>query len=269
MSDHKTLTSEEEAALEADFAQAETGMDNVLSPAQLARQEAAEKTPQMGDPDWSEYVFQHFTENELDSSGHPFVTGLRRVARLLLGPILKSKARVVQAPAYVPGLERVGILTPVCVQYTLQLLMCNNREDMPAYKATFTDAADVYFGNTDPDFARYSSAMAATRGEARCLRKALMLATVSSEEKTSLPMDMAAADGLIDPVQVNFISVLCARNNISVMKYINSGKKRYDRIDDVPYGVAAKMVEHLSGIQNKGSVAPELQGYEKNWRNDK
>jgi hypothetical protein len=34
-------------------------------------------------------------------------------------------------------------------------------------------------------------------------------------------------DGMITPEQVNFINVLCRRNGVNVMKYVNSGKKKY------------------------------------------
>jgi hypothetical protein len=207
--------------------------------------------PRMDSPDWSPWVMRHFAEDEVDRDGNPMVHGLRRVTRLLLGPILYSGADPVQAPSFAPGFEKLGILQPAVVAYTVKVLMCRpDVPQMPAYEVTFKDVADVYHGNTDPDFARHATATAATRAEARCLRKLLQLKSVASEEKTLVPTFEAAQDGMITPTQVNFLNILCHRNDINVMKFVNMGKTKYDRVEDVPYGTAALMVEHLSGFQN-------------------
>jgi hypothetical protein len=229
---------------------------------------AQPEEPLMTSPEWSEWVMSHFTERELDPNGNPLVHGLRRVTRLLLGPILYSGVEPIQAPSFLPGYEKVGIMNPAVMGYKLTILMCRTENpSMPAYQVTYTDAADVYFGNTDPDYARHASATAATKAEARCYRKALQLRAVASEELTVVPTFNAAVDGLIVPEQVNFIAALCARNDINVMKFINSGRKKYAEISEVPYGTAAQMVEHLSNLQNRGNIPEDVRGYDKNWRN--
>ena len=43
--------------------------------------------PSMTSPEWNEYVLSLFEENEL-IDGNPLVAGLRRVAEVVLGPIV-------------------------------------------------------------------------------------------------------------------------------------------------------------------------------------
>jgi hypothetical protein len=227
--------------------------------------------PTMTSPEWSEFVMRQFTENELDAEGRPLVHGLRRVVRLLLGPILESRARVVQAPSLIPSIEKVGILQPAVVEHTVRILMTRLEQGLSeAYPVEFCEAADCYFGNVgDIEFARYQTAMASTRAESRALRKALQINTIASEEKSVLPSCEAGLTGMISPEQVNFLTVLCSRLDINVMKYINSGKTKYDAVEKIPYGVAALMVEHLSKYQNNPSTIPsEFKGYVKGWRNN-
>ena len=45
--------------------------------------------PNMLSPEWHEYAMTLFTEDEM-MNGHPLVTGLRRVAELVLGPMVFS-----------------------------------------------------------------------------------------------------------------------------------------------------------------------------------
>lgn len=231
-------------------------------------EEAEDDEVKMTDPEWSEYVMREFTDDELDPNGRPFVHGLRRVARKLLGPILLSHAHVVQAPQLTSG-DKMSILQPATVEYTVKFLWTRLQAGQSeAYEATFTDCADVYFGNTDPDFARHASATAATRAEARCLRKALQLNHIAAEETTLVPLEDASPNGQINSTQINFVDMLCRRNDINMLKYLAAGKqKKYEKIEDVPFTIAQQMMEHLSGLQNnRSNIKPEWKGYDPNWR---
>lgn len=274
MADDKTLTAEEEAALGTDFEAAEDLEDDRPAPPARKRKvvsapaDAGPAEPRMTDPDWPAFVMRHFAEDELDREGNPLVHGLRRVARLLLGPILESRAIPVQAPQYVPGLEKVGVLQPTTVAYRVKILMCRDvPEGMGAYEVPFEDLADVYFGNTDEDFARHPSASASTKAEARCYRKALQLRGIAAEEKTVVPAFESAQDGLITHGQVNFLWRLCQRNDINLMKYVNLGKKKYETVYEVPSGTATAMIEHLSELQRDPTKVPAgVKGYDDSWK---
>lgn len=228
--------------------------------------------PEMTDPRWSDFVLLQLQDNEKDAEGHPKVNGLRRVAQLLIGPIIKSEAKVVQAPDYIPNCpDRFGIMCPAVVEHTIVVLNVNRLPDgvVSPYEMKFTEVGDVHKGNCDIDFLRHASSTASTKAESRALRKLLLLNNViSSEETTLVPIEESAIDGNITPTQINFIKTLCIRNDINVMKYINAGKEKYKQIIDIPHGTAIKMVEHLSGLFNdQKKIDPSIKGYDPKWEN--
>ncbi len=234
-----------------------------------------EVQPSMSDPRWSDYVLSQFTDEETDDEGHPYVHGLRRVARLLIGPVLKSYPITKQCPTFVPGPDGTTlqgadgrtVLQPAVVEHRLVMLNCIREEGASPFEVEVGDVADVYFGNCEPFFARFPTAVASTRAEARCYRKLLLLRKVSAEEVTRVPIEEASVDGFIVPSQISFLNILCQRTDIDAMKFINMGKTKYPSVDRVPHAVAIKMVEHLSGFQNDPGKIPEsVRGYKKDWR---
>ena len=73
----------------------EVVLDNVLDNVELSnesteKQEAENSVPDYLSPEWSDFVLSQFNKDEL-SDGAPNVHGLRRVAQLLLGPIVSAK----------------------------------------------------------------------------------------------------------------------------------------------------------------------------------
>jgi hypothetical protein len=228
-------------------------------------EEEAKPEPKMTDPEWSDFVMSQFADNETSLDGNPFVAGLRRVARKVLGPVITSRSRIVQAPSLLPGGDTR--LQPAVVEHTLIFLCTRVESGMAAYEMEVTDVADVYFGNCEGEYARFASSTAATRAEARAYRKALLLNRVAEEEKTLVPLEDAGVDGCITKTQINFIDILCKRNNVNVMKLVNSGKKKYDDIKEVPSTTGAKIVEYLSGLQNdQTKVTEAMKGYDGTWR---
>ncbi len=258
----------EDDALLADMSTAE--LDETLdSLATDGSVDKGEPEPLMSSVEWNDFVLKQFSEDELDKGGAPLVHGLRRVARKLLGPILYSGPLVGgphQAPSLLSGMEKLGFLHPAMISYAVTFLVTRTEDhNLPAYEATFADVADAYFGNCEADYARHSSAMASTRAESRCLRKALQIRGVSAEEKTVVTAADAMLDGMINSTQMNFLNILCARNDINVMKYVNMGKDKYENISKIPAGKAAVMVEYLDGLQRGGDVPPAIKGYDSNW----
>lgn len=244
---------------------------NLLAPAEgdslfITAAEPLEEpqAPTMEDPAWHDYVMAQFEPDELDDQGRPYIHGLRRVARKLLGPILVSRAKVIQAPCYNNNVDEFSRLEPTTVEYTVIFLWQNSHE------VEFTDVSDVYWGNTDQQVVRFPSATAATRSEGRCYRKALGLGrgVVTHDECTDVPAALAAANGKIQAVQIATIDNLCKRCNINVLTYIGKSKKqKFESIDDVPYGVALTMIEYLSKLQNNLETIPaDLRGYDAKWR---
>lgn len=273
---------EEIAALESVVLEPEAVDDNALvgSASDIVREQKTQEEfahPRFGPPMWSEqwqeFVLSQFLDSERDENGNPFVHGLRRVARKLLGPILES------GPVGSPRVEFVGepgqtdrytMLKPVTATYQVRILW-TRPEDIPengaAFVVSFSDCADVTNDNTDPEFRIYPSAMACTRAEARCLRKALQLRKAAAEEISRVPMGEASPSGLIRESDIIFIDALCRRLDINVMGYVNMGAKSYSSIEAVPFGVAQKMAEHLTNLQNKPEKIPaKVRGYDSHWR---
>lgn len=239
-----------------------------VSPAQQALDgKVAETEPDITDPEWTDFCIRQLTEDEQDEEGNPYVHGLRRILQKLMGPILLSSAHTVQAPRFIDGSGMM--LQPATVEYTLRFLNTRTPEGIEPYVVEYADVADVYVGNTDAMYARHPSATAATKAEGRCYRKALGLKRIiSSEESTSVPLEEAGLDGLITPTQINFIDLQCRRLKIDVMKYINLGANKYDRIEHVSYDTAAKMNKHLSTLTNDPSkVSDDILGYKIDWMN--
>lgn len=228
--------------------------------------------PPMWSEDWQDFVLKQFADNETDEEGNPFIHGLRRVARKVLGPIVSSgpTSYTDVQPAAPIGDPNGWMMNPVSVCYVVRILW-SRPEDIPEngtpFTVEFSDLADVMRGNTDPEFLKFPSAMASTRAEGRALRKALQLKKVAAEEKTRVPLDEPPASGDIRESDIIFIDALCRRCDIDVMKFVNAGKAKYESIDKVPYGTAQAMTQHLSGLQNDMSkIKPNLKGYRADWR---
>jgi len=216
--------------------------------------------PCPGDENWSDYVMKQFNEDEL-VDGNPNVDGLRRVTVKVLGDIIKSVAHTVQAPNpnndWTATVEHHIAIKPHHAYYD---------------ELHFTEVSDVTSQNCDPEYRRHASSTASTRAEARALRKLLMLKrVVAAEELTEMPVITdSGTEGKISKNQINFIESLAKKNNINVMGYINLGSNKYEKIEDVPYQTALKMIGVLSEFQrNPGKIPAKIKGFDMNWRNIK
>jgi hypothetical protein len=215
------------------------------SPAPVPAPEPIER-PALTSPDWPDYVASLFAEGETDSDGNPFIHGLRRVTELAIGPIVKSVSKVVETPRESNGFRAT-------VEH---LVVIRFGDDDPR---EFGDAADVYSGNTDPDYAQYPVATAATRAEGRALRKALKLRKTAAEEISSVPAGEAGLDGFITLSQKKLIEKLCRELALDPAKLIAFGQFKYDNIAQVRYDSAKGMIEYLNKLfQDNDKIPAEL-----------
>lgn len=213
-----------------------------------------EAIPEIGSIEWSDYALSLFTVNEL-IDGKPTCDALRRVAELVLGPIMIGRAKIVQSPN--PSNEYTA-----AVEYTVQFGDGQN----------WTSVADVNTNNCDPKFARFACSMAETRAEGRALRKALRLRKVISAEE---PDEVYAEGGdTVDNSKSNstqwvMIDNLCNRLNINVDNFLSAAKgfKWTRKKVDVPYKSATSVIAVLSDFQrNMSKIDSEFLGYEPNWK---
>lgn len=219
------------------------------------------------DPEWNDFVMSHFEEGEL-IDGKPMVDGLRRVAQVLLGKIISSGPTQVFPPQSESHHGRATVV--------FEVIFDNNTR--------FADVADVWEGNTDDTFCAFATATASTRAEARALRKALRLRTVSAEEltkkdtgsivkgisKTAETSGTTSGDydekGRMTGPQTNFISVRCKELNIDARKLFSTvlGHKSA-RIDKQ---TASTAIDTLNAYQQNTETIPgDILGYENGWEN--
>lgn len=214
--------------------------------------------PSQTDPAWSDYVLKQFEEDEM-IDGNPTVDGLRRVTEKLLGEIIESRCSVIVAP--IPAND-----FSATVEHEVRIKIDRN-ENYGYDCKTFRETADVNILNCDPEFRRFATSTASTRAEARALRKALKLKrVVAAEEVTEVAPETTDNPGKITKNQVNFLVQLCKRNNINLWGYVNMGTNKYEKLDDIPYGTALKMVGVLSDFQrNPGKIKDAIKGWDENW----
>lgn len=169
----------------------------------------------------------------------------------------------------------------VCVTYAVKVFLRDNYGQCIVQR----EVASVWFqnlgdgkvrGSIEPDFAVYAEANASTRAEGRTLRKLLRLKnTIAYEEKcnddsiTPQHSDNAEfnEDEAIKPNQINFLDSKCRQLNINLLKFVNSGEAKYDKIKDVTRGTAQNMAQAINGFQtNLDSIPANLVGYDEDWR---
>jgi len=216
-------------------------------------------------PEWNDYVMSIFTESEL-VDGNPLVHGLRRVAELVLGPIVFS------GPTQVFPVQRDDHHGRATVIFTVEF----------SNGMKYAEVADSWEGNTDDTFCAYAVAIASTRAEARALRKALKIRAVAAEEltkkdtakivreisgtKTSTDSDYNDQSRMSD-AQCNFIDVKCKQLNINGTKLFKDLFSA-DVNKKVSKKVASDIIDKLNDFQRDKSLIPEdLVGYQQEWRN--
>lgn len=213
--------------------------------------------PSQFSPQWSDFVMTHFIEEEL-VGGNPTVDGLRRVAQLLLGPIVWQDARVDSTPCF-DNRFRAATVTFWC-----------DIEKRDHSVVRFVGVASVSTSNTGDPYVTHPASTAETKAEGRALKRALGLRKVYAAEELS---DNVAEDiDVFDPDakitnELRFaIDLVCKTNQINVMSFVNSGKATYEHIDDVPFKVAKRMFEHLNSYGNGEKEIPEaIKGYKSGW----
>lgn len=223
----------------------------------------ASNMPSMLSPEWHDYAMGLFHETEM-VDGHPLVAGLRRVAEVVLGPIVFS------GPTQVFPVQREDHHGRATVVFTVEF----------ANGMKYAEVADSWEGNTDDMFCAFAVAIASTRAEARALRKSLKIKGVAAEELTKKDTAKIVRDisntktssegeyndqNRMSDAQYNFIDVKCKQLNINGQKLfknfnVDSGRK-------VSKKVASDLIDALNDYQrDKNSIPQELLGYQEGWR---
>lgn len=220
-------------------------------------QDLVDRIPDFNSPEWSDYVMRQFADGEL-VDGCPNVAGLRRVTRKLIGPIISSRGFTIQAPT----LTDQGWQPAVC-DYEIVVLW--TREDvLHGREVVYRDCAETWAGNCQNEtVSKFRPETSSTRAEARCFRKLLGLKAIAAEEKIYSAGEQSAISGQ----QILFIEANCRNLNINVKSFVNSGKRQYNYIEEVPYDAAIAMTEQLGKYERKEKQIPNVMiGFQGNWR---
>lgn len=207
-------------------------------------------------PTWTDEVMLLFANDEL-IDGNPTVAGLRRVAEIVIGPIISSRPTQV-FPVNGDGPGRAT------VSYTVTF----HDHSSPMGVLEFGDVADVWIGNSDPLFVGFAVAAAATRAEGRALRKALKLKKVAAEELTKVDVVKAISvpvEGNITPDQINFIDTKCRKLNVNVLKFAEKHGQT-GSIYAITKEKATQLIKELTTMTNKkDSIDSSILGFEE-WK---
>lgn len=206
------------------------------------------------EPEWDDYVLSHFQPNEFFQN-NPTVDGLRRVAEKLVGVIMQSNTQVVSAPS----LQNPWVTVVVEIAFSTE-------EGLKR----FSGAADASDNNVNPPYNKFLTAMAETRAEGRALRRALKLKVVAAEELINIPEQITPVVDKADLItvnQINFIDLICLKNNINVQKLVNKVYPNVNNINMLMHTESLEIQKILSSYQRSINTIPvELIGYEADWK---
>jgi hypothetical protein len=230
--------------------------------------------PEYTSPEWHDFVMSQFTPDELLQGKYPKVDGLRRVAEKLLGNIIfsgpiENEFTMHDTEGKAVSTYRVVIEWTVDAHYNVNLNRHDDRDIFPTreFRAIASAWKENVVKTKKNVFQKFFESIAETRAEGRALRKALLLKVVCADElmmsnygKDEEEFEMNVTDGqweggaLITEQQVQTIKLLCQRLEIDEVKFINSGKNKYNDINEVTRETAAEMIRQLNKYQSSESV---------------
>lgn len=215
--------------------------------------------PTIVDPEWNDYVMTQFAPEELVED-KPNVAGLRRVVEKLIGPIIES--RIVNQQWFPSERDPIG---KTIVHYRVTI----KGED--GVDRVFDEIGDVWSGNIDDGFAIYGTAVAATRGESRALRKALKLRTCSIEEITrksgkdvlreTSGGSTAASDkeSMASANQIAMLETKCSKLNINLDAAARTINSRVQSIRGLTQKEASTLIKTVVEWNNsRGDIPDEV-----------
>lgn len=216
--------------------------------------EHIEVVPQITDHDWTDHVMSLFHEKEL-KDGMPTCDALRRVFRIAIGEITQVAMDVVKAPT---------------LQDPTATVSCKIFYETHDGNDRFTsDVFDVNSDNTPFPYCKASVASAATKAEARAMRKAMGLVRVYSSEEIqegfeateSLSEVVSDSNKPISDSAKIAITTMSQRLGIDPLKLIKNMEIEKESIDLITYVESHKVISQLNmysrGEDNGGQAVPD------------
>jgi hypothetical protein len=190
---------------------------------------------QVGSVEWNDYVLGLLDVDEKDDKGRPRCDGLRRVFNQVFDVIVSHST------------ERVFLDNEVVVNWETVFvphkeIVFSDGGGIPT--RTVSALASASTKNTNPPFDKFLAAIADTRAEARCYRKALLLRGPAAEE---MEENEEVEAGPASESQIQTATFMAGRLAISVPKLL-----AYNRKEIAPKSkVKSLTLEKLSGEEMK------------------
>lgn len=187
---------------------------------------------------WQEQLRPDEIGKDDNNTQFVYLKGLRRLAKL---KGIKSESHPMINAIVLK--KKDGTEYPlVQVSYTVEF----------ADGTVYSDVADAHTYNVDGVFSAYPTAIAASRAEARALRKSLDIALVSKEELGANPEVIASLKNEITPVQKKVISTLMKsrgiNNQMDIIKNATPRTDVYD-ISTLSYEEAQNAIKYLNNLK--------------------
>lgn len=240
----------------------ETDANGVFADSAVEEIENTETPPAWYSEEWNDYVMRQFSNDELEN-GNPVRDGLQRVAERLIGPIANREIISFVAASK----ENYGEAT---VHIRLTFVVQNETHALYGQRVTEDGIANVSSTNTPAPFNFHQPGSAASKAEAQALRKALRLRRIISADEVT-PEDALGYNAFVPDVaitqeHINILDLLCRKLNINLLEFINVGEAKYVYVEQVPGGVAQRMIQFLGEVQSGHKTSPCKNAYDPGWR---
>lgn len=211
--------------------------------------------PKEYDPEWSEYLLDQLSDNEL-INGAPTVDGLRRITEKCFGEIVESKSDIIETPTSQNN-QRCTI------RHTLTITKYRNTQTI-----SVDGCVDVLYHKTPYPFKDHLVATADTRAEGKALRRALKIKVITAEElQNEDEQEVLSSDEVVNDQQILAINQLCKRINISVSSFVTGEYNTTKKINDLRNLEARLLISKLSEFQRTPKDIPKSYiGYDDNWK---
>jgi hypothetical protein len=211
------------------------------------KEDVIKSHPDQNSVEWTQYVLGLFNNDELENQ-NPKVDGLRRIASMLIGPIVEEGSELVSPPSLDNG-QRACVKAWV-IFYHKKL----------GRTIRFEGLADVCSDNCDETFARFPTSTAETRARGRCFRMALQLRKVIAAEEANfeLPENGNDKDVVIQVGQISVIQLMADRLNVSIPKLLNHLDLNKSDLQSLTKVEGLIVVKHLNSIQQTGHIPESI-----------
>ena len=211
--------------------------------------------PKEHDPEWSEYLLDQLSDNEL-INGAPTVDGLRRITEKCFGEIIGSRSEIIDTPT-AQNNQRCTI------KHTLTIAKYGT-----AHSIVVDGCVDVLYHKTPYPFKDHLIATADTRAEGKALRRALKIRVVTAEElQNEDEQEALSSDELVNDQQILAINQLCKRLDVSVVPFVTGEYKKTKTINELRNLEARLLISKLSEFQRTPDDIPKTYiGYNENWK---